>query len=66
MMRNGPKRLSFVLRRGNGGLSNNRGRELAVTHTLMGGPRVLVLSSDTDTLSFTASTTLHGSLGELS
>lgn len=63
-MGTGRNNLSCIVRRNKQGLSNKRGRHLAVTHTIMGSPRVLVLSSDTSTLSFTASThletTLHG------
>lgn len=58
--------LSTRVRRGNSGLSNKRGRELTITETLIHGPRVLILSSDSSTLSFTARTTVHATVTVLS
>lgn len=43
-------------------MSNNRGRHLYVTETLLGGPEVLVLSSDASTMSATASSGVHTTL----
>ncbi len=58
-----PSKCSARVRRNNAGISNKRGRHLYVTHTLLGGPGVLVLSSSADTISAGASTFVEGNFG---
>ncbi len=58
-----PRNCRAGVRRNNAGISNKRGRHLYVTHTLLGGPGVLVLSSSADTISAGASTGVETNFG---
>lgn len=58
----GPRGCGDPVSRKNSGMSNKRGRELSVTETVTGRPRMFVFSSDFSTLSCGASMALHHTL----